>query len=482
MRFVDLFAGLGGFHRALHELGHRCVFAAESNPELRDIYSRNFPYVGKRLKGDIRLSKSEVPAHEILCAGFPCQPFSKSGAQLGPKDETRGTLFHEILAILEARRPPYVLLENVGNFARHDRGRTWEVVRRRLEGLDYVVVGTEHVTPAPLFDWRDSGSASRARFKLPGPANERRGTGLLSPHHFGQPHHRERFFIMAVQPGLPVPVFPARRTDLKTSLASIVQNKRDLTHLDKLETRLTGRQVECIELWNALLQRLPKDTDFPAGPIWADEFALAYPYLGSTPFAMSPSKLRLALGHVAKGLDKPEMLALLPSYAREEVGTFRQWKINYISRNRDWWSAVRRYAPKNWLNRLRELPPSLRKLEWNVRGGDRDLWKHALQFRPSGLRAKRYSSSPALVAMTCTQIPILGPERRFLTRTEGLRLQGFPDRHELPKARAEAFKALGNAVHVLVAKAIAAALTNDKALLTVVEPSHDKQVMGARVA
>ena len=96
--------------------------------------------------------------------------------------------------------------------------------------------------------------------------------------------------------------------------------------------------------------------------------------------------------------------------------------------------------------------------KWNCQGERRDLWQCVLQFRPSGLRAKRYVACPALVAMTTTQIPVLGPERRFLTRIEGLRLQGFPDRHLLPKTRAHVFRALGNAVHVAVATAVAEGL------------------------
>ena len=137
MRFVDLFAGLGGFHEALKELGHECVFASEIDSELRSLYELNFPGTAHKIFGDIRECKDLIPTHDILCAGFPCQPFSKSGTQLGLKDKTRGTLFHEILYILEKNRPEYIVLENVGNFERHDNGRTWQIVRENLEGLGF---------------------------------------------------------------------------------------------------------------------------------------------------------------------------------------------------------------------------------------------------------------------------------------------------------------------------------------------------------
>ena len=80
LRFVDLFAGLGGFHQALTGIGHRCVFASEVDPTLASLYERNF---GIKPAGDIRDAHLEVPAHDILCAGFPCQPFSKAGEQRG---------------------------------------------------------------------------------------------------------------------------------------------------------------------------------------------------------------------------------------------------------------------------------------------------------------------------------------------------------------------------------------------------------------
>lgn len=123
MRFVDLFAGLGGFHRALARLGHDCVMASEIDQKLADLYELNH---GVRPRGDVTaLPMADIPHHDILCAGFPCQPFSKAGAQLGRSYPGSGTLFDDVLRILHARRPGHVILENVPNLLRHDGGRTW---------------------------------------------------------------------------------------------------------------------------------------------------------------------------------------------------------------------------------------------------------------------------------------------------------------------------------------------------------------------
>ena len=132
--------------------------------------------------------------------------------------------------------------------------------------------------------------------------------------------------------------------------------------------------------------------------------------------------------------------------------------------NRTWLSTIRDELPLGWVSGLQAFPPSLRKLEWNCQGEERELWKHLLQFRPSGLRVKRYANSPSLVAMTSTQIPILGPERRHLSRVEGLRLQGFPDDFNAPTSRVATFKALGNAVHMDVAYEVARRLLDHRDL------------------
>ena len=439
MKFVDLFAGMGGFHLALKGLGHECVFASDSDATLQKLYRLNFPEAKDLMHGDIRKCKKDVPPHDILCAGFPCQPFSKSGSQDGLEDKTRGTLFHEIVYILKRHRPGYVILENVGNFERHDKGRTWQIVRKSLEKLGYNVHGTEHVASG--------------------------GHGLISPHHLGYPHSRERFFIVASLQRLSDDPFPQRERDRITSLRDIVQPTGELNEADRREVALTKQQVRCINHWNKLLKTLPDTITLPSFPIWGDEIYARYPYKDVTPYNCSVLALLKYLNRNGAWVDRPKaqiLEDLLPSYARAREDRFPEWKIQFIHQNRKWFRQIQPYFPPKWVKELRAFPPSLRKLEWNCQGEDRNLWKCVLQFRPSGLRAKRYTRSPALVAMTTTQIPILGPKKRFITRLEGLRLQGFPDHHQLPSSRENAFRALGNAVHVGVARAIAKSCMSSK--------------------
>mgnify|MGYP001497051323 CR=1 FL=1 len=136
IKFIDLFAGIGGFHLALNKVNGECLFASEWDKECQKIYEKNF-----HLKpfGDItKINEKEIPKHDVLCAGFPCQAFSISGKRQGFKD-TRGTLFFDVARIIKHHQPKLILLENVKNFLTHDNGNTISVVKKTLEELNYNV-------------------------------------------------------------------------------------------------------------------------------------------------------------------------------------------------------------------------------------------------------------------------------------------------------------------------------------------------------
>ena len=134
--FIDLFCGIGGFHNALSSFGAKCVFASDINKHATNIYEKNF-----NLKpfGDItKINTKDIPKHDILAAGFPCQAFSIAGKKKG-FDDTRGTLFFEIIRISKEHKPKILILENVKNLISHDDGRTIKIIKKTLENLDYKV-------------------------------------------------------------------------------------------------------------------------------------------------------------------------------------------------------------------------------------------------------------------------------------------------------------------------------------------------------
>lgn len=143
--FIDLFAGIGGFRTALQSLGGECLFSCEWDRFSKKAYEA---WYGESPEGDIRsVSPSDIPKHDILAAGFPCQPFSLAGVSKrqslgrahGFRCETQGNLFFSIAEIVAANRPPVLFLENVKNLKSHDRGRTWNVIRQTLDELNYWV-------------------------------------------------------------------------------------------------------------------------------------------------------------------------------------------------------------------------------------------------------------------------------------------------------------------------------------------------------
>ena len=136
MDFIDLFAGLGGFRIGLERNGFTCVYGSDFNRNAAAVYEENF---GEDIYSDItQLSVAEVPDFDVLCGGFPCQPFSSAGKRQGFND-TRGTVFFDVCRIINAKQPRVVFLENVKNLTSHDKGQTFTVIRESLEKMGYSV-------------------------------------------------------------------------------------------------------------------------------------------------------------------------------------------------------------------------------------------------------------------------------------------------------------------------------------------------------
>lgn len=206
-RFIDLFAGIGGIRLPFDELGGECVFSSEWDKYCQISYSANFH--GEIPFGDItKINPSLIPQHNLLLAGFPCQPFSMAGLKKGFFD-TRGTLFFNIEEILQIHRPEAILLENVKNFKSHDKGNTFKTVIKHLEALGY------HVS-----------------------------TKILNAKDFGVPQNRERIYIVGFLENIKFDFPEAIGT--KTKLGDILERNVDpkYTISDRLWAGHQRRKLE----------------------------------------------------------------------------------------------------------------------------------------------------------------------------------------------------------------------------------------------
>lgn len=400
-RFADLFAGIGGFAAALSAFGGKGVYSVEIDPAAARVYELNW---GHSPLGDVTKDATDtvmnVPAHDVLAAGFPCQPFSKSGAQRG-MEETRGTLYWNILNIVRAHHPAVLLLENVRNLAGPRHRHEWQVIVETLRDEGYRV----SETPAVFSPHQ------------------------LPPSRGGRPQVRERVFITATYnpDGIgadiePEPVVaPRTRVDgfdpvTEWSLDDFLDADHHVSGCD-----LSPQETLWIDAWNEFVELMWEEREgrrLPGFPLWADSW---------------PTTSAKAV-ELAAQIGSPDTAT---------------WKRDFLVKNAAFYDAHRRvidtWADK-WGLFTDAFPPSRRKLEWQAQDTPR-LWDTVMHFRPSGIRAKRATYLPALVAIT--QTSIIGPRGRRLSPREAARLQGLPDEFTFGSQPASAtYRQLGNGVNV----------------------------------
>jgi DNA (cytosine-5)-methyltransferase 1 len=389
--FVDLFAGIGGFHAALAAMGGVCVKAIELDDDAASVYLRNW---GIEALGDVTAASNEksmaIPEHDVLCAGFPCQPFSKSGKQLG-MDETRGTLFWNIMQVVRKRKPAVVVLENVRNLAGPRHQHEWNVILRSLISEGYCV-SDKPIVFSPH---------------------------LIGPDHGGRPQRRERLYIVAFRRG---------RSRAGDFYESPVENRSvdgwrpeawDLeAHLLEEEWRvvkpwgLNEYEIEWLEAWDEFRKnyKMAKGEHPPGFPIWADSFRSDF---------------------------------------IDESPELPKWKLKFVQSNQQLYrnnkATIDLWAESHGIFSER-FPASRRKFEWQAQDLD-SLWQAVIQFRPSGIRAKKPNYLPALVAVN--QASIIGSRRRRISVREAARLQGLPDWFDFgQQSDSASFKQLGNGISV----------------------------------
>ena len=423
-KFIDLFAGIGGFHSALSDMGGECVLACEFDKDCQTVYKSTYP--STRLISNIReITRDDinddnsikdskeidslVPDHDILCAGFPCQPFSKSGKQHGILDKTRGTLFFDIMQIVKAKRPKYLILENVRNLTGPKHRETWRLIIESLIEEGYNVSNTPTILSPHLIP-KELGGAPQVRDRvfIAATLNDKR-----EPLHLERDAHKYRH----------------NPDDWNISEFLLPD---DLISKDSRisDYRLSDEELSWLNAWDYLVTKLDSDS-LPGFPIWVDALK-----------------------------SRPSISDDMPS-----------WKKNILSKNSKFYNENKgfidkwiqmRWSPAN--KTIEEFPMSRQKFEWQARKAfptrkNRTIKSLVLQFRPSGIRVKPASYLPALVAIT--QTSIVGPnvrdgimEFRKITPFEAAKLQGI-DGNIFKNAGVPdnvAYKQLGNGVNTGVVK------------------------------
>lgn len=396
-KFVDLFAGIGGFHQAMRYLGGTCVMAAEINQECVKTYNLNFSTEEGYVRGDVtKIDPSSIAPFDVLCAGFPCQPFSKAGAQKGFQDEGRGNLFYTIMEILDAHpEVKFIILENVRNLA--DKSENWDIITSELMKRNFYI--TEH----PI---------------------------ILSPSDFGIPQIRERVYILGIRKDI-------RNEDILSNGCIHIED----LHLDKFRKQckmgdawsiledevddsyiISEEQELMLQAWEEF--RIGTKMKVIGFPVWLDSFGL--------------------------GEDDDEVV-----YARQGYEDMPGWKQNFLRHNRKLYLDNREFIDI-WVKKydMSNRIKLYKKFEWNCGTDVPNIKGGLIQIRQSGIRVKRPTYYPSLVAIVNT--PIIWDDKkqhfRKITPREAANLQSFHGRYKFSGTDSIIYKQLGNSVNVRILK------------------------------
>lgn len=388
--FVDLFCGVGGFHMALEKEGGKCVMACDIDKYCREVYLNNHKL--EPLKNIRKINNEDIPDHDILCGGFPCQTFSNAGKKKALEDKEKGTLFNEIIRIIKHKKPKICLLENVKHILRVAKGSVYKYINEEVTKCGY-----------KIFDV------------------------LLSPHHIGIPQNRERVIFIIIRNDL-------CKEDSKDSILKTVEkfkqiaikkNKGIIIRQKKEEIAdkyfVPPKILKFLDAWNELIKKIPNTR-------------LGFPII-------------------------PSFIGL------EENPEYKKWRNDYIRKNN---SLYMREGMKDiideWWGKHSEMFENDRKvygkLEWQVGPVKEEdsIFNYYIQIRQSGIRVKRATYFPTLVAIS--QIPIYAKEKRYLTPRECARLQSIPDSFKLHELDRQTYKQMGNGVNVDVINLVARSVLN----------------------
>ncbi len=236
-KYIDLFAGIGGFHQAMDNLGGKCVLASEIDENAIKTYKKNYGIDSAHDINDIK--NEDIPDHDVLCAGFPCQAFSKAGKQMGFNDPTKGTLFFQIKRILLAKSPKFIVLENVKNLLSHDHKNTWNVIADELDKAGYNIKAI-----------------------------------VMSPHQLGIPQLRERVYILGI-----------RKDIYDGDLVFEIPTNKDKSVLNAYKSGIfdeevdekyyiSKQEIDVLKCWDEFYHGI--DRKIIGFPIWSFEFGATY--------------------------------------------------------------------------------------------------------------------------------------------------------------------------------------------------------------